>query len=150
MGKGVVSILPGRISRDRWQQGRRHPQPSRAGPPAAMPREISVAWSSTLVCGAQLSQQWAGTRLPYILKVVHSISLGPFDKCLGTPDGKWGISPGAYLWMASLWRHGFLTMCASRCVSLPGVSALIMCAGNLAVSPYQMCLAGSSLKRETT
>ena len=24
---------------------------------------------------------------------------GSFDKCLGPPDAKWGISPGAHLWV---------------------------------------------------
>ena len=41
-----------------------------------MPREISVAWSSTLECGAWLSQQWSGACLSYTLKVVDSMLLG--------------------------------------------------------------------------
>ena len=31
----------------------------------SMPREISMAWSSTLVCGAWVSQQWSG-KLPQL------------------------------------------------------------------------------------
>ena len=132
------------------QQGRQSPQSSRAEPLAVNVKgdqqgmeQPSGVWSSAI-----WTVVWS---LPQLYLESGAINpSGSFDKCLGTPDGEWGISPGAYLWMASLWRHGFLTMCASRCVSLPGVSALIMCTGNLAVSPYQMCLAGSSLKRETT
>ena len=41
-----------------------------------MPREVSVAWSTSLVCGAQLSQQWSGVCLSYTLKVVYSTLLG--------------------------------------------------------------------------
>ena len=37
-----------------------------------MTREIGVAWSSTLVRGVQLSQQWDGACLIYTLKVVDS------------------------------------------------------------------------------
>ena len=51
---------------------------------------------------------------------------GSFDKCLGTPDAKCGISPGAYLWAVPLCSHGCSDhMCRYlRCVSLPDVSAL--------------------------
>ena len=49
---------------------------------------------------------------------------GTLDKCLGTPDGKWGLSPG--------------TICGwSRSAD---VDVLVTCAGNVGVSPYQMCL----------
>ena len=41
-----------------------------------MPREISVMWSSTLVCGAWLSQQWSGASLSYTLKVLYSSLIG--------------------------------------------------------------------------
>ena len=109
-----------------------------------MPRENS----STLACGARLSQQWSGTCLSHTLKVVHSTLLGLSDKCLGTPDAKWGIfqgahgwymavlldtpagkcgiSPGPYLWLVLLCRHGYSNyMCRYlRCVSLPDVPAL--------------------------
>ena len=39
-------------------------------------RDVIVAWSSTLVCGARLSQQWSGACLSYTLKVVGSTPLG--------------------------------------------------------------------------
>ena len=89
-----------------------------------MPREIGVAWSSTLVCGARLSQQWSGACLSYTLKVVCSTLLGLSDKCLDTPDARCGISPGAYLWVVPLCRHGYYDhVCRYlRCVSLPHVS----------------------------
>ena len=113
-----------------------------------MQREISAAWSSPLVCGAWLSQQWSGACLSYILKVVYSTLLGLFDKCLGIPDANWGICPGTYgwhlavlldtpsgkygifpgacLWVVPLCRHG----CSDHvcryleCVSLPDVFTL--------------------------
>ena len=51
---------------------------------------------------------------------------GSLDKCLGTPAGKWTISPGASLWVVPLCRHGCSDhMCQYlRRVSLPDVSAL--------------------------
>ena len=88
------------------EQGRRSPRSSRAEPLWSMPRETSVVWSSTLVCGAQLSQQWSGACLSYTLKVAYSSLLGLFDKCLGTPAGECGISPGDYLWVVLLCKHG--------------------------------------------
>ena len=93
-----------------------------------MPRLISVAWSSCLVCGSRLSQQSSGACLSCALKVVYSTLLSLFDKCLGTLDAKWGIclgtygwymavlldtpagkygiSPGSYLWVVLLCRQG--------------------------------------------
>ena len=47
-----------------------------------MPKEISVAWRSTLVCGAGLSQQWSGACLSYTLRVVDSTLLGPLISVL--------------------------------------------------------------------
>ena len=92
-----------------------------------MAREISMTWSSTLVYGAQLFQQWSGACLSYTLKVLYSTLLGLFGKCLGILDAKWGISPGAYLWVVPLCSHGCSDhMCRYlRCVSLPDVSALL-------------------------
>ena len=85
------------------------------------------AWhqSSTLVCGARLSQQWSGACLSYTSKVVYSTLLGLFDKCPGTPDAKWGICPGAYVygWFRSA-----------------DTTALTTCSDVLSVSPKQMCL----------
>ena len=100
--------------------------PAGQGPQQQMPREISVVWSSALVCGARLSQQWSGACLSYTLKVLYSTLLGLFGKCLGILDAKWGISPGAYLWVVPLCSHGCSDhMCRYlRCVSLPDVSAL--------------------------
>ena len=37
-------------------------------------------------------------QLIYTLEVVHSTLLGLSDKCLGTPDAKWGIFQGAHGW----------------------------------------------------
>ena len=113
-----------------------------------MPREIRVAWSSTLVCGARLSQQWSGTCLSCTLKVGYYTLLGLSDKCLVTPGAKWGIfsraygwdmavvldspagkcriSPGAHLWVVLLCRQGCSDhMCRYLwCVSLSDVSVL--------------------------
>lgn len=85
-----------------------------------------MAWSSTLVCEAWLSQQWSGNCLSYTLKTVYSTLLGLFDKCLGTPDSKCGISPGAYLWVVPLCRRGSSNhMCRYLgCVFLPDVSSM--------------------------
>ena len=58
-----------------------------------MPREINMVRSSTLVCGAQLSQQWSGACLSYTFKGMYSTLLGLFDKCLDTSDAKYGIFP---------------------------------------------------------
>ena len=51
---------------------------------------------------------------------------GSLDKCLGTPDGKWGLFPGAYQWIVLLCRHGSSGhVCRyPRCVSLPHVSSM--------------------------
>ncbi|KAF6125194.1 hypothetical protein HJG60_009719 [Phyllostomus discolor] len=87
------------------QQGREVLSPARQSLRWPMPREVSVAWSSTLVCGARLSQQGSGTGLSYTLKLVHSTPLGLFNKCLGTPDAKEPmdrISPGAYGWYTAI------------------------------------------------
>ena len=86
--------------------------------------EISMAWRSTLVCGAQLSQQWSGACLSYTLNVVHSSFLGLFNKCLDTPDAS-GEFPQEliYGWSRSVDR-----------------AALTTCADILSVSPCQMCL----------
>ena len=64
-----------------------------------MPGEIRVAWSSTLIYGAQLFQQWSGPALVIYLESGGLHASGSLDNCLGTPDGKWGLSPGSYLWV---------------------------------------------------
>ena len=63
-------------------------------------------WSSTLVCGAQLSQQGSGACLSYTLEGGTLHPSGSLDKCLGTPDDKWALSQKAYLWVLLLCRHG--------------------------------------------
>ena len=73
------------------------PSPAGQSLQQPVPRDIGVAWRSTLVCGAQLSQQWCADCLPS----------GSFHKCLGTADGNCGISPGAYLWVVPVfWSRG--------------------------------------------
>ena len=67
--------------------------------------------------------------------MVYSTLLGLFDKCLGTPDGKCGISPGAYLWGPCSVDIVVLITCADKCVSLPTVSALTTWAD---MSPWQI------------
>ena len=91
-----------------------------------MPRETSMVWNSTLVCGAQQSQKWSRNCFSYTLKVGYSTILGLFDKYLGTPDAKWGISPEAYLWVFPPCRRGCSDhVCRYRgYVSFPDVSAL--------------------------
>ena len=78
------------------------------------------------MCGVWLSQQWSGACLPHLYLesgVLHpSASL---DKCLGIPDGTWGIPPEAYLWVVPLCRHGYFDhMCYLRGISLPDGSSV--------------------------
>ena len=88
-----------------------------------MPKEISVAWSCTLVC-AQLSQQWSGACLSYTFTVVDSTLLDLFNKCLGPPASKWGIcQEPIYGWSCSA-----------------DESVLTTCADISGVSPCQLCL----------
>ena len=70
-----------------------------------------------------LSSGLAGSCLSYTLKVVSSTLLGLFNKCLGTPDAKWGICPGTYAWSCSA-----------------ETAVLITSADILGVSPWQMSL----------
>ena len=83
--------------------------------------------AALVVCGAQLSQQWYGACLIYTLKVVYSTLLGLLIS-LGTPDGKWGICSGAYVWYMAvlLARHDCFDHVYRylRCASLPVISAL--------------------------
>ena len=89
-----------------------------------MPREISMAWSSTLVCGARLSQQWAGAYLSYTLEgsVLHPF--GSLDNCLGIPDGEWGLFPRSL----SIYRF-----CSAD------MAVLVPCADILGVPSCQTC-----------
>ena len=84
-----------------------------------MPKEVSVAWSSPLGCGAGLTQQWSGACLSCTWKVVDSALLGLSDKCLGSPGSKHGISVGACLRVVPLWRHScsdHVCSCLGRCL----------------------------------
>ena len=90
-----------------------------------MSRE-KVAWSSTLVCGAQLPRRSSEVYFSYTIEGGALHPSGSLDKCLGTPDGEWGISPGAYHWVALLCRHvcsGHVCRCL-RWASLIDVSGL--------------------------
>ena len=89
VSKGVVSILQGRISGARQAASWVDEMLSLARQSLqwSMPREIRVAWSSTLGCGARLSQQWSGACLSYTLKVVFSTLLGLFISVLAPTIG---------------------------------------------------------------
>ena len=89
-----------------------------------MPREISVAWSSTLECGAWLSQQWSGACLSYTLKVVCSTPLGLSISVLEPlmASGE-SVQKPIYGWPSSA-----------------DMAVLITCADILGVSPCRMCL----------
>ena len=103
---------------------------SRPEPPAADAKgdqrgvgQHSGVWSSTLVCGARLSQQWSGACLSYALEVVYATHLGLFDV------------------LAPLMASGNLP----RSLSMGGPTLQTglfwsPCVGILGVSPCQMCL----------
>ena len=109
------------------QQGRQSAQSSRAEPLAAddkgdqcgMEQHPGV-WSSAV---SAVAWNWPC----YTLKVVYPTLLGLFNKCIGTPDGKCGIHPGAYLWVTPR-------------VSSADTTTLTIRAVILSVSPCQMCL----------
>ena len=83
------------------------------------------------MCAAQLS----GACLSYTLESGALHPSGSLDMCLGIPDGKYGLSPGAYPWGIPLCRHGcsghmfvlvtWLFWSHLWCVSLPDVSSMI-------------------------
>ena len=116
--------------KDLWSQevSRADKVPSPAGQSVRqpLPREIRVVWSCTLVCGAQLSQQWSGACLSHTFESDVIYPSGSLGKCLGTSDAKCGISPGTYLWVVPLCRHG----CSGHvckylgCISLPVMSGM--------------------------
>ena len=64
-----------------------------------------MAWSSTLVCEAQLSWQWS--EVPHFLylkgHVLHSSE--SLDKCIQTSDKLSGNSQWAYPGVLCLYRH---------------------------------------------
>ena len=88
-----------------------------------MPREINMAWSNILVCGAQLlAVVWAC--LSYTLKVVYSTLLGLLISVWVSPmaSGKFPQDP------IHGWSHS------------ADMVILILCTDILGVSPCQMCL----------
>ena len=73
VGKGIVSVLQEKNLRSQAGSGAGEvlsPAGQSLWPP--VPRGSSVAWSSPLVCGARLSQQWSGACLSDTLTVVDS------------------------------------------------------------------------------
>ena len=125
VGKGVISFTQGRTSGHRWEAGDIL-SPAEQSLWQRMSRKIGETWSSSLVCGAWLSQQWSGACLSYTFRVVHSTLPGLLSKCLGILVAKCGIFPEAYLWVAPLCRRGCSDhMCIYlRCVSMPQVFTL--------------------------
>ena len=89
-----------------------------------MPREISMSWSSALVCGARLSQQWSGACLSYTLAVVGSTLLGLLISVMAPLLASGEFAQELIYW----WSHS------------ADVSVLITCADISGVSPCQMCL----------
>ena len=88
----------------REKQGRWSAQSSRAEPLVADAKgdqrgmgQHSGVWSS-----AVSAVVWSLPHLYHESGAFHPS--GSFNKCLGTPDGKCGISPGAYLWVVLLWQ----------------------------------------------
>ena len=115
VGKGVVSIIRERISGARWAAGK--------GLWWLIPREISVTWSSTLVCGAWLSQQWSGVCLSYTLRVVNSTLLALLSVLAPLiPSGDFPQKP-IYGWSHSV-----------------DMDVLVTCVDILGMSPCQMRL----------
>ena len=82
-----------------------------------MLREINVAWSSLLGCGAQLSQQWPGNCLSDTLLGFLISVLAPL-----IPRGEFP-QEFIYRWSCSA-----------------DAAVLVTCADILGESPYQMCL----------
>ena len=127
VGKGVVNILQGRISRARWAAGQTKSsiQQGRASGGDAKGDQSGVEQHSGAWNSAVSAVGWNLPQLYLESGVLHPS--GSLDRCLGTPETKWGISPGAYLWVVLLCRHScsdhvcrYLT-----CVSLPHVFALV-------------------------
>ena len=108
------------------QQGRGSPQSSWAEPLVANAKgdQHGVGQHSGVWSSAVSAVVWSLPLLYLENGVLHPS--GFFDMCLGAPDDKWGISPGAYLWVVPLCRSGCSHLMCSylRFVSLPNVSAL--------------------------
>ena len=106
------------------QQYRRSPQSSRAEPPApdAKGDQRGVGQHSGVWSSAVSAVVWSLPQLYLGSGILHFS--GSLDKCLGTPDGKWGLSPGTCLRVVPLCRHGCSDYVCRylRCFSLPDVS----------------------------
>ena len=89
-----------------------------------MPRKISVSWSRTLVCDAQVSQQWSEACLSYTLESGVLYPLGYLISVMSpqTVSGEFPQEP------ISGWSHS-----SDR-------AAPITCAHIVGVFPCQMCL----------
>ena len=109
-------------------------------------REITVAWSSSLGCGALLSQWWSGACLSYTWKVVCSTHLGLFSKCLGTlmPGVESAQGPVGATWqfcLAPLLASGEFPqepLCGWSCYA--DMAVLIICVDILSISLCHTCL----------
>ena len=104
-----------------------------------------MVWSSALVCGAPLSQQWSGACLNDTLTVLDSTLLGVFDKCLGSLDASVELAQAP---MGGTWLFCLTALqtsvefpqepvCGWSCSA--DTANLTTCAGILNVSPCQMC-----------
>ena len=147
MGKGVISILQGRISGARWAAGqvKSSVQQGRASSGRCQGRP---AWCGAALCCLGLGCLSSGLELVcHTLKMVYFPFLGLFDKCLGSPDVKCGIGPGAYgRHMAVLLDTLLASVEFAQAPSYgwshsADMAVLVTCADILGVSPCQMCLA---------
>ena len=102
VGKGVVSILQGRVSRARWAAGQMKSSVQQSRALSGQCRGRSAWHGAALWCVdlAVSAVVWSLPQLYLESGILHHS--GSFDKCLGTPDAKCGISPGAYLWVVPL------------------------------------------------
>ena len=117
VGKGVVSILQGRISRARWTVGQVK-SPVQQGRASGSRCQGRSAWCGAALWCVELGCLSSGLETASVipLKVVHSVLLGLFNKCLGTPGAKWGICPGACGWYMAV----LLDTPAGKCGVSPG------------------------------
>ena len=120
MSKGAISVLREESLEPGGQQGRQSHQSSKAELWQLMPSKISMAWSITLVCGAQLSQQWSGACLSYTLESFILCPSGSLDKCLGTlmTSGEFPQEP------ICEWSHSANTAVLVMCIDILGVFLL--------------------------
>ena len=106
MGKGVVSVMQGRISGARWAGGQTKSSvhQGRASSGRCQGRSVQHGVHSGVWSSAVSAIVWSLSQLYFESWGLHPS--GPFDKCLCTLHAKCGISPGAYLWVGLLCRHG--------------------------------------------